>query len=192
MYFPKNKIETNLYSDGEFIVKSTGKVYYGLYFKTYNDEYYVGKEPSDFIQTLLPLDTSEDALDSTTDYDLRFLGKNYIYSSITNQPLKKSRLEPTPYTPQPTEEDYKRGEILRSFAKRKNGNIYYEIDQFSNLELPNNPMYLIFSIPWKISGPKEFTKEKNNTTVKAYMLEFPIPAFNQFLKNDYLKFWKPS
>ena len=192
MYLPKNKIETNLYSDGEFIVKSTGKVYYGLYFKTYNDEYYAGKEPSNSVQTLLPLDTSEDALDSTSDYDLRFVGENFIYSSITNQPYKKSRLEPIPYTPQPTKEDYKRGEIIRSFAKKKNENVYYEIDQFSNLKLPNNPIYLIFSIPWKISGPEEFTQEKNRTTVQAYMVEFPIPSFNLFLKNDYLKFWKPS
>ncbi len=192
MYFPKNKIETNLYSDGELVVKSTGKIYYGLYFKTFDGEYYTGKEPSNLSQTLLLLGDTGDALDARPDYDLRFLPKNYNYSILTNQPIIKDRIEPIPYYPQPTKEDYAFGEIFRGFAKKRNENIYYEVNPLSPLELINNPMYLIFSIPWKISGSEDFVKEKNQITVKGYMLEYPIPAFNQFLKNDYLKFWKPS
>jgi hypothetical protein len=53
-------------------------------------------------------------------------------------------------------------------------------------------MYVVFSIQWLISGEESYVKTTNQKTVELYMREFPIPAFNQFLKNDYLKFWKPS
>ena len=32
----------------------------------------------------------------------------------------------------------------------------------------------------------------NQKMVELYMRQLPIPAFNKFLKNDYLKFWKPN
>lgn len=189
MYFPKNKIETNLYSNGDFIVKSTSKIYYGLYFKTSNGLCYTGEEPSNTSLRLIALNESPDALDSTSEYDLRFIGKNYNYSILTNQPLVKSNIDPIPFTPNPTKEDYKKGNITRSFVKKTNENIYYEVE---NPSFFTNPIYFIFRIPWLITGDKEWVYSQNKLTVSTKISNLNLTAFNKFLKNDYLKFWKPS
>tara|TARA_R110002167_G_scaffold103104_2_gene266998 strand:- start:1350 stop:1934 length:585 start_codon:yes stop_codon:yes gene_type:complete len=194
MYFPKSKIETNLYSDGEFQLRSTGKIYYGLYFKTSNNEYFTNAEPSDTSVPLLPLDVSSDALDSREDYDLRFVGEqNYRYSVASSQPIKPPlKLEPIPYYPIINQETYKLGKFNRYFTKRKNENLYYEIDFSNSVELLRNPMYLIFSFPWIISGEEQDVISANKSTVDTYMRQLQIPAFNLFLKDNYIKFWKPS
>ena len=194
MYFPKSKIETNLYSDGEFQLRSTGKIYYGLYFKTSTNEYFTNAEPSNTSVSLLPLDVSSDALDSREDYDLRFVGEqNYRYSVASSQPIKPPlKLEPIPYYPIISQETYKLGKFNRYFTKRKNENLYYEIDFSNSVELLRNPMYLIFSFPWIISGEEQDVISANKSTVDTYMRQLQIPAFNLFLKDNYIKFWKPS
>ena len=47
MYFPKNQVETNLYSRDELVFVSTKEYYTGLYFKTSDGRYFTGKEPND-------------------------------------------------------------------------------------------------------------------------------------------------
>lgn len=57
MYYPKNQIETNLYSNGEFVLEYTTNPYTGFYFKTSDGKYFTGKEPNNgpnFSLTLPP------------------------------------------------------------------------------------------------------------------------------------------
>lgn len=193
MYYPKSKIETNLYSSGDFIVKSTKKIYHGFYFSTSNGRYFTGKEPNDgknleLIQS--PPDISPSGVTATGNpiADLRYSNlENTRYSNLVKTNLQTNF--PIPFTPQPTEGDYQTGEITRIFAKKRNENIYYEVQDSS---VSSNPMYFTFSLQWVISGEENQVKTTNQKVVELYMRELPIPSFNIFLKNDYLKFWKPS
>lgn len=188
MYIPKSKIETNLFSNGEFVIESTGVVYYGPYFKTFRGALYTGKEPNDGKnQPLKPLPEESENFPGVIDY--RFLGQNATYSRITNQPEEYSLNLPISYNPQPTKENYQTGEFTRFFAKKRNENIYYEVADSS---VGSNPLYLTFNMQWVISGKEDIVSSINKNTVALYMRQLPIPAFDKFLKNDYLKFWKPS
>ena len=188
MYYPKNKIETNLYSNGELAIESTLQPYFGFYFKTVNGDYFTGKEPNDGDNTRLILtkrNPTEDVLNSPP--DLRYTSKNITYTVLTSQ--NEPPITPTPFFPQLSEGDYQTGEFTRYFAKKRNENIYYEI---ANLNVSTNPIYLTFSLQWVISGKEGLVSTINKNTVDLYMRNLPIPAFNKFLKDDYLKFWKPS
>ena len=188
MYIPKSKIETNLFSSGELVIESTGVVYYGPYFKTFEGVLYTGKEPNDGLnQILKPAIETSGAPAGIRDY--RFTPKNRVYSTLTKQPKKYNPKFPIPYTPQPTEGDYQTGEITRFFAKKRNENIYYEVQDNG---VSSNPMYFTFSLQWVISGEESYVKNTNQKMVELYMRQLPIPSFNKFLKDDYLKFWKPS
>lgn len=193
MYFPKNKIETNLYSNGDFIVISTDKIYYGYYFSTHNGGFYTGKEPNDGSNKALQPISGDGALGESPTYpgviDYRFTRSNRNYSILTNQPKNYNPITPIPYNPNPKAKDYQTGEFTRHFAKKRNENIYYEVE---DQRLSLNPIYLTFSIQWVISGKEEIVSTINKNTVELYMRNLPIPAFDKFLKNDYLKFWKPS
>ena len=46
MYFPKNRIKTGFNSNGELLIKSTNKQYFGPYFKTFGGKYYAGNTPN--------------------------------------------------------------------------------------------------------------------------------------------------
>ena len=193
MYFPKSKIETNLYSDGNFELVTDNKIYYGYYFQTHNGEAFTGKEPNDGVNKPLRRITKGGALEESPLYpgiiDYRFIPSNRNYSILTNQSKEYIPQQPIPYYPNPSKADYQTGEFTRYFVKKRNENIYYEVE---NERLGGVPIYLTFSIQWLISGEESYVKLTNQKTVELYMRQFPIPAFNQFLKNDYLKFWKPS
>ena len=98
MYYPKNQIETNLYSNGKLLVKSTSLPYTGFYFSTYDGKYFSGAEPNkgDNITLIvrnprLPGSNEENdsPLPSITP-DLRFqIGQNLGYSNITNKNPKE-------------------------------------------------------------------------------------------------------
>jgi len=188
MYIPKSKIETNLFSSGELIIASTGEVYYGPYFKTFKGILYTGKEPNDG-QTLILEKLPEESSDYPGLIDYRFTPQNRTYSTITHQSKTYNPTLPVPYNPQPTQGDYQTGEITRFFTKKRNENIYYEVVDNS---ISQNPIYFSFNLQWVISGEESNVKETNQKMVELYMKQLPLPAFNQFLKNDYLKFWKPS
>lgn len=191
MYLPKSKITPNLYSSGELVLASTLKPYFGNYFSTVEGYFYTGKEPNDGDNQRLiqaPNDNNEDIFVPGVE-DLRFTPENTVYSVITSQPSLVNTAYPIPFTPQPTEGDYKTGEITRFFAKKHNENIYYEVQ---DSRVSSNPMYFVFNLQWVISGEESYVKTTNQKMVELYMRQLPIPAFNKFLKNDYLKFWKPS
>lgn len=192
MYFPKNKIETNLYSSGDLLLESTRKPYYGFYFKTFEGNHFTGKEPYDGKnqRLIIPKDISNNLVGSPSQpvTDLRYEPENLTYTILQGNPPLETNF-PTPFTPQPTEKDYQTGEITRAFAKKTNENIYYEIQSGTVI---TNPIYAVFSLQWVISGKEDIVSSINKNTIALYMRQLPIPAFNKFLKNDYLKFWKPS
>lgn len=93
MYYPKNQIETNLYSRDELVFANTTQFYTGFYFKTSDGQYFTGKEPNDGPNNPLTLPPPE--VDGGSDaptgnpsplqlpVDYRFFDENYNYSILT-------------------------------------------------------------------------------------------------------------
>jgi hypothetical protein len=191
MYYPKSQITPNLYSDGRLYLTTTLQPYFGYYFETSDGKSFTGKEPNDGDNIRLITPEPEENQDIFTPgvEDLRFNRKNKKYSILINNTSPLTNDFPIPYNPQPTQGDYKTGEITRFFAKKRNENIYYEVQDTG---VSSNPIYFTFSLQWVISGEELYVSTTNQKMVELYMRQLPIPAFNKFLKNDYLKFWKPS
>lgn len=143
MYFPKNKIKTGLNSNGELQIKSSKKPYFGPYFETSKGKYYAGSTPnySNLVELIKLPELPASEISEAPEYELdsRFnYGSNLTYS---NQQGIEEYTTPQPQPPkyyksQPTNEDYRRGEYIRYFAKKTNEYIYIEIDQqtYNNLK----------------------------------------------------------
>jgi hypothetical protein len=191
MYYPKSQITPNLYSDGKLYLSTTLQPYFGYYFETSDGKSFTGKEPNDGdnLRLITPeLEADQDIFTPGIE-DLRFTRKNKKYSILTNNVSPLTNNFPIPFTPQPTKGDYQTGEITRFFAKKRNENIYHEVE---NSNVDSNPMYFTFSLQWLISGEESYVSTTNQKMVELYMRQLPIPLFNIFLKNNYTKFWEPS
>jgi hypothetical protein len=208
MYYPKSQIVTNLYTNGqEYVVKSTSENYIGNYWKTSDGKFFTGKTPEDKNIQELIVATSDISLQysnlTSEAFELKTTSAYLNNSSVIageynklNDKLLNVNLLPTSFNPQPTQDDYNLGEFTRYFCKKTNELIYIEInkDTYDKL-VGQEPTYLWqlytpFKYQWIISGNKE-TVYKTNEQVTTYMItKFKFPAFNKFLKEDYLKFWK--
>lgn len=153
MYFPKNRIKTGFNSNGELLIKSTKKPYFGPYFETSKGKYYAGNTPNyaNLVELLkLPkIPTSEISEAPEYELDSRFsYGNNLTYSNnqgieeyVTPQPLP-----PKYYNPKPSPEQYRQGEYIRYFAKKTNEYIYLEIDQKTYKSLKNQDPTLLWTL----------------------------------------------
>jgi hypothetical protein len=210
MYYPKSQIVTNLYTNGqEYVIKSNSANYIGNYWKTSDGKFFTGKTPEDKNIQELIVATSDISLQysNLTSEAFEYQSNSaYLNNSdvITgeynrlNDTLLNVNLLPTSYNPQPTQDDYTLGEFTRYFCKKTNELRYIEIDKDTYEKLTGqDPTYLWqlytpFKYQWIISGDKE-TVYKTNEQVTRYMTtKFKFPAFNKFLKENYLKFWNPE
>ena len=152
MYFPKNRIKTGFNSNGELLVKSTNKPYFGPYFETSKGKYYAGNTPNyanlvELIQQtkVPPAEFSEDSGFG----DPRFnYGNNLTYS--TNQGIEEfstpQQLPPKYYNSEPTNEQYRQGEYIRYFAKKTNEYIYIEIDKKTYYKLKSEDPTILWTL----------------------------------------------
>jgi hypothetical protein len=224
MYYPKSQIVTNLYTNGqEYVIKSTSANYIGNYWKTSDGKFFTGKTPEDKNIQELIIPTSKFSqnpssspayiqpiqVDLALAYDAPYVGENsdlynerniLDYTKLKNIDVNNpsSLLLPTPFNPQPTQDDYALGEFTRYFCKKTNELRYIEInkDTYEKLTGQNSTylwqLYTPFKYQWIISGDKE-TVYKTNEQVTRYMTtKFKFPVFNKFLKENYLKFWNPE
>jgi hypothetical protein len=214
-YYPKNRIKTNLYTEGrEYAIESTGQPYKGYYHKLYTGELFTGKTPSDGLNLKLILQSLNIISDVSSDFpqskgalepgdidpiiDEIYLKSANIYDeyiNLTGNPKVKSL--PYPITPQPIPQDYQLGEFRRYFAKKINEIKFIEInkDTYDNLNSQNSSwlweLYQVFFIPWSISGDKQAVAKTNRNIVMLTMQRLNIYGFNKFLKENYTKFWLP-
>lgn len=152
MYFPKNRIKTGFNSNGDLLIKSTNKPYFGPYFETSKGKYYAGNTPDyanlvELIQQtkVPPAEFSEDSGFG----DPRFnYGNNLTYS--TNQGIEEfSTPQPLPpkyYNSKPTNEQYRQGEYIRYFAKKTNEYIYIEIDKKTYYKLKSEDPTILWTL----------------------------------------------
>ena len=201
-YYPPNKIKTNLYTNGnEFVIKSTNKDYIGYYFSTFEETFFSGKVPSS--------NNSEELIKKIeTDIDFTIPkqvivpskvleSKNFIDSEVFKyQDLKNKKQNPyflpTPYYPQPTEDNYKLGEFQRYFCVKTNELRYTEVtkDQYEKFKNRDESVawqyYISFSLPWNITGNKEEVYKVNRNIVLITEQNIKRRGLQEFLRKNYL------
>lgn len=217
MYIPKNKISTNLYTQGrELVLKSTGRYYKGFYYKTFEGKFFTGKTPNDKpTQELLkvaPADEDESTIfpqtqialsDEPTPFDTLdspiYSEETIInYSKLKNTNLNDipKRFLPTQQYPKPTQEDYDLGTFTRYFCVKVNENQYFELTQqtYNNLDSQSKEwaweLYTPFDFQWTIKGEKSEVEKTNYNVVLLTEKRLKRKGLQLFLKNNYLKFWK--
>jgi hypothetical protein len=201
-YYPKSKIQTNLFSNGEFSRSSNGSTYIGPYYKLSDGTKYVGINPQSlrYPDELLDLTTPDSTITSEIFTKLQpptleTLSLN-TYSQNIKIPPTPQKI-PTPFYPQPTNQDYTTGYFSRYFAKQINASIFIEINQstFQNLSENNSgylwQLYNVTSIPWQISGNIENIYKTNQNLVKLAEKN-GFQGLEFYLKNNYTKFYIPS
>jgi len=197
-YYPKNRIQTNLYTNGgEYTIKSTGEDYIGYYYKLYNNTFFTGKTPNDtpnqeliLFEETINITPRLVIVESFPDPEVN------IYNSLTTTPNPK--IIPSPYYPQPTEDNYKLGEFQRYFMKQINNFLYTEISKKDYDSLVNKnesylwQLYFPISIPWEISGDKDQVEQTNKQITILFETQNKIFGFSQFIEKigGYLKFYK--
>jgi len=189
MYYPKSHITPNLYSNGELSIVGSKTPYYGHYFSTIDKKAFTGRYVGDGsnLELVLYTDVSGETDIDKVFTDTRFEGTdNTTFSKLNNiTPNNKLTPSPTPFYPNPTSDDYKLGEFTRYFSKKSNENIYYETSG-----IYSTPYYIGFSLPWSISGNKEKVYQTNKNLVELREKQLSISGLGDYLKNNYLKFYK--
>ena len=219
-YYPLSQIKTNLYTNGgEFVsnVNDPFQTYSGYYWKTSDGKYFTGKTPQDtpnieiFLKPSIDYTKYPDIITSPTFNYITVNGGNELfggdniaggdpfildYLALKNIPSDSVQIVPSYYPTQPTQQDYQIGEFRRYFVKKTNEIQYTEIskDQF-DLLVAKDPqilwqLYLPFFIPWDIAGTKEQVARTNKNIVELTMKNLKLPRFNDYLKNDYTKYYK--
>lgn len=217
MYFPKSQITPNLYTNGgEYVISSTQENYTGYYFKTSTGKYYTGRNSSDLPNLELTPKTSSDEIINTSDQilsnntsiisteldgptevtlNVKYNDENLpTYLNLKNIDSSQVTLIPTYAPTYPSFQDYQVGEFRRFFCKKTNEIQYIEIDPRQYSLLTNKDpqilwqLYYPFNIPWNISGNTETTARVNKNVVELTMKQLKLPRFNDYLKNDYIKY----
>jgi hypothetical protein len=168
-YYPSFRVKTNLITNGsEFLLD--GAPYSGKYYATYDGKFFSGANPvigsnkplvriSEYANTPgLASVANTQAQRQQFAFNTRL--KSTTISSTGEVVSSEFKSEPTSYFPKPTEEDYRKGSIIRYFVKRINENGYVkeisgnEYDAIGNGTVPYDVTYYqIENIFWKLTGP---------------------------------------
>lgn len=201
-YYPKTKIQTDLFSNGELVKASDLSSYVGPYYKLSTGQKYVGKDP----QALRYPDELIDPIDLVpiptqglfTQIQTSLVSTGSINTYVQNlKDIPTSKKVPVPYYPEPNSQDYSVGYFTRYFAKQVNAPKFVEIDKttFNNMSSHNDEylwqLYKTTSFPWQISGNIEDVLNVNRKIVRLEEQSGFI-GLSLFLKKDYLKFFQGS
>jgi len=185
-YFPKSRIIENQKANPGEMQTALGKEYTGPYYITFDGKIFSGANPyspgsKPLVRALL--NKNEDNSNISPDLN------NDNYNSL--KPLNLAQLiDPIPFTPKPTEEDYKRGKITRYFARQRNGTQFkiMEIDQTTYDNLSNRrgglnySLWKVISIFWQISGPLR-DERVGNIRTRAGIIDTNQRVLNNAEKN---------
>ena len=204
MYFPKSQIETNLYSNGDLHVVSTGVLYTGFYWSTSTGKYYAGKTPDDPLSNIELALASETAATNIAALEPN-LGKEQPFYVYNLQNLNYLRLKgltnatppkiPRYIPPKPTLKDYEVGEFDRYFCRKINEPIFIEISVEDYVKLKDKnktiafDLYNPFTLTWAISGDKEEVAIKNKSTIFYKESKENYTGLGTYLKNNFIQFY---
>ena len=193
-YYPKSQIQVNLYTKGKQLrVISSKKEYIGYYWKTSKGEYFSGRNPYDGS----PIDLEVIPITPNSNFNTKVYEKgNEIYNTLKEVDTSQILLLPSYVKPSPTEDDYAIGNFTRFFTKKNNENLYVETSKkiFDKIKQRNKSYdynsYLVFSLPWKLTGDKNQVLLANQNIVLITEQTQNINGLGLYLKNNYLEFYK--
>lgn len=159
VYYPKNKVKTNLKTNGGVFRDPEGNDYRGDYYELYNGECRVGK---------FPRTKNDIKLTRIADEQVNLSNVNSDNNTYINQTRNINQIKvinnadrPPYFLPSPTEQDYKRGAIIRYFCQRVgtktptiieiSENTYNDLNDKKGAY--NYVLYQQYKMFWKISGP---------------------------------------
>jgi len=209
MYYPKSQIKTGLHTNGnEFVYQDTGEDYLGPYWTTAALDIFSGTSPTDptssrLVRKPVTINASTQALaqqqPDTRDTQMPIsFTINRTYASLKNLPIDptKQPKAPTSAIIFPTETDYKTGQFERFFCKKNNEVMYLEINQATYTKFSGSSpevlwqLYTPFSLMWVLTGDKETVYRTNKKIVEYMVKKYNLSNLAEFLKNDYLKYYK--
>lgn len=219
MYIPKNRIKTNLYTNGEeYVYKNTPQFYTGFYWTSFDGKTYTGKTPNDKPSSQLekynnstptpsfPQLTSQialtdgfyEGLDSKIYNDLIVTEYPIIRGSIKDvlDPSSTLRYLPTEQYPIPTSKDYDNGVFTRYFLTKSNEFLFLEVSKETFDKIKNkNPqwvweLYTPFILDWVLTGEKEQVYKSNKNTTLITEQRLKKKGISKYLKENYLKFYR--
>jgi hypothetical protein len=160
-YYPSFRVKTDLITNGSQFQTANGP-YRGKYYMGYDGRKFTGANPT--------IGPGEELFEISNERSADINRSNNLPENIINiienskgRGLKKVQFTngaPTPYFPIPTESDYTKGYILRSFIKKVNDLGF--ITEISPIEYANFQSgtvdydvsyYLTYQIRWKLTGP---------------------------------------
>jgi hypothetical protein len=172
-YYPKSRIiENQLANPGQFKTVD-GKDYTGPYYTTFDGKSFTGANPYTLnSRSLTPYPTEKTNTTQTGNVEA------IAYNNIKPTKINAQLIDPTPFTPRPTETDYKAGKITRYIARQRNGTQFkiLEIDKQTHEDLinlrggANSALWKSIAIFWQISGPLH-NEKINNITTRAGIID---------------------
>lgn len=219
MYFPKSKIITNLYTNGnELLYKNNNLPYIGYYWKTAEGKFYTGKNPEEtpyqeliIVNQINDLETVFSPKNSKSSIAISYEGPTpvsdeYLYNekdiiryiSLKNININNISIKnlPVQYYPQPTQKEYDLGEFQRYFVKKINEIQFLEINKDDFTAIKNKDpkyafeYYIPFTFSWQIYGNRIDILQTNRNTVLLTEQNLKIRGLQEFLKNNYDKFYQ--
>ena len=176
-YIPKNKIKSNLYTQGgEFVYVSTQEPYIGDYHELFNGKFFTGATPNSL---------------------------NIKEIKLTINPTPEDNNNPTPTsTPPspllPTPQDYKNGEFIRYFICRRNEPLFIEIDKANFTKYQQKDptiswkLYKPFSLFWVLTGDVNQVAQTNRNVTQLVEVKENVLGLSLYLKEDWTQYYKSN
>ena len=205
-YYQSFAIIPNLNTQpGQFTLE--GRPYSGKYYQTVDGEFFTGPNPQ-----VGPSEKLEKALNFVTAPGLNHLNipdKSKIDLAIRSN-ISTTRIpgRPNTYYPQPTEEDYKKGYVIRYFTKKENEKGFItEINEEEYNNIVNGTtdydisLYQTTKILWKLTGPLKSTRTSQYNVIPGIidtnqrLTESANKNFLgivDFIDEDYTKYARPT
>lgn len=205
-YYPSFKVQTNLNSKGgEFTLD--GKPYTGKYYLTYDGRAFTGPDPQIGPSQLLTKTLSFPQTPGLNNLPIPDSQKKDL-AFKTNIRANRIPGKPNSFYPQPTEDDYKKGYVIRYFTKRENEKGYViEISRDEYNSIINGTadydisIYQTTTILWKLVGPLRSVRQSQYNIIPGIIEtnERLTLAANktflgilEFIGGDYAKFARPT
>lgn len=210
-YYPSFAIQPNLNTSGtEFLLD--GEPYSGKYYQTFEGRVFTGPTPEiGPSQELVRIPIYESA-PGLNNLNLSNTNKKQLAektkvgpSTITNPRIPG---QPNSYYPQPLEQDYRKGYLIRYFTKKENERGFItEISQDEYNSIVNGTadyditIYQTTTILWKLTGPLKSTRQSQYNVIPGIidtnqrLTESANRTFLgivDFIGGDYAKFARPT
>ena len=210
-YYPSFAVQPNLNTAGaEFLLN--GQPYSGKYYETYDGRAFTGPTPE-----VGPSQPLERVLIYSNAPGINFAGLSSAdrkdlanRTGVVSTTLQNPRIpgQPNSYYPQPTEQDYKKGYLIRYFTKKENERGFVtEISQDEYNSIVNGTadyditIYQTTTILWKLTGPLNTTRQSQYNIIPGIidtnkrLTESANKTFLgivDFINADYSKFARPT